>query len=479
MTSSVSWHSHDPADIDVISLAKTLVRYDTSHNGEGADTLPMARTLREIWEQAGVESEIIATPKPGNVHFLARISGTGARPPILVLSHSDVVAVQRESWTRDPFAADIADDFLWGRGSLDMKGAGAAFSSALLRHVRAGAQFDRDIIYLADCDEEGGWHGTRWLVQEHWEKVKADAVITEGGWTLADGGDGTSPLIASMTCVDRAFGAIRLIATGTATHSSRPTDDMAIVRLAQAVTRIASSPMPVALTPLNREYFAAVAQRTASTALADAIGALLWADRAGDQPALDACGDAVIVASPYPWLHNAMLRATVAFVSQEGGKRANVIPRQASALLQIRFTPQGQSPDEVLSQLSGLLDGPGVRMEVVGPPGETAQQTLDRWRRDWNAVPAPTDTDVFQAWAKAVRAVYPGTMPIPAMFEAGTSGKPWQERGIPVYGIYPYAVDNATLTAMHGDDERVRISALRRGADLLYHMFGYFRTDAS
>jgi acetylornithine deacetylase/succinyl-diaminopimelate desuccinylase-like protein len=157
--------------------------------------------------------------------------------------------------------------------------------------------------------------------------------------------------------------------------------------------------------------------------------------------------------------------------------RANVIPSRASALLQLRFTPGGQAPEEVLGHIGEIVaEHPGIDMDLVGPPGERPADTLARWNRDWRTRPSPLDSDIFAAWREAVALTHPGVPAVPAMFEGGTSGKPWQERGVPVYGMYPYVVDNATLTAMHGTDERVRVAALRQGAELLYRMFGSFVT---
>nr|AIW62991.1 hypothetical protein [uncultured bacterium BAC-AB1442/1414/561] len=462
---------HDPADIGVVSLAQSMIRYDTSHDGEGANTLPLARMLASVWEHAGVPTETIPTPKQGNVHFLARIRGSGAAPPLLVLAHSDVVSVQPDRWRSDPFGAEVRDGYLYGRGSLDMKGAGAAFMNALLRHVTEGAVFDRDIIYLADCDEEGGWHGTPWLVQNHWDKVAAGAVLTEGGWTLAQS-DGRTPMLASLSCLDRTFGAVRLTTEHVATHSSRPLPEAAITRLARVVERVNRWRPRVMLTDLNRRYFTGLAAATIDDRLAEAVTALLAAD--GSESLMTAA-DTVVKYSPYPWLHNAMLRATVAFVAQDGGRRANVIPARASVLLQIRFVPGAQAPRDVLAELQAVV-GDDATMSVVGPPYETAEQTLTRWERDWSLAPSSTGTDVFTAWQQAAQETYPGTPAVPAMFEAGTSGKPWHDRGVPVYGLYPYLVDQETMTRMHGDNERVRVAELRRGADLMYRMFARFTT---
>lgn len=458
---------HDPRDIDVVSLARTMVRFDTSHSGEGGVTLPYARTLRSIWASAGVATTIIPTPKPDNVHFIARITGSGAREPLVLLCHSDVVHVEREKWEVDPFAAEIRDGYLWGRGIVDMKGANAAFMSSLLRLVREGARFDRDIVYIADCDEEGGPYNWRWLTRQHPELLRASAVLTEGGWILAHE-DGRSPMLVSMSCLDRVFGLIRLTAEGTATHSSKPMPDSAIARLNRAMARLSQYQPDVVLTEINRRYFAALAESTRDEGFAHALRLLVCAH--GDEE-LRRAGEVVVARSPYPWLHNALLRATIAYVLHHAGYQVNVVPSQATATLQLRFTPGGQRPSTVLAAIRDVLDDPGIRMTFVGFPGETEQQAVDRWEREWQTTASDTDTDVWAAWEKAARATYPGAPVVPAMFEAATSGYPWRANGVPVYGIYPYVVDNDSLTSMHGNNERLRVEALRQGADLLYRMF--------
>ncbi|MGH8909504.1 MAG: M20 family metallopeptidase, partial [Egibacteraceae bacterium] len=174
----------DPADLDPLPLTVAMVRFDTSHNGEGGVTLPHAEWLKAKWDAAGVATEIIPTPKRDNVHFIARIQGATATPPLLLLGHSDVVSVEPDRWSIDPYGGVVRDGWVYGRGALDMKGANAAFMSALLRHLSEGAVFDRDLIFLSDCDEELGPYGTRWLAEGHWRKIDAGAVLTEGGWLL-------------------------------------------------------------------------------------------------------------------------------------------------------------------------------------------------------------------------------------------------------------------------------------------------------
>lgn len=463
----------DPADLDPVALTVAMVRLDTSHNGEGGVTLPYAELLRAKWERAGVATEVIPTPKPDNVHFIARIRGTGGAAPLLLLGHSDVVSVERERWSVDPFTPVERDGFLYGRGTLDMKGTNAAFMSALLRHLDEGARFDRDIIYLADCDEEGGPYGTRWLAEHHWDRVAAGAVFTEGGWLLTHS-DAATPMLATLTCQDKIFALVELSTEGTTTHSSRPLPDSAIVRLDRAVVRLADYQPDVALSGLTRGYFEALAKSTENARFARALRLLLDARRREER---NRAGTLVVRLSDYPWLHHALMRPTLACVIEQAGYRTNVIPGSARAKVNVRFVPGGPGVAQILEEMRAAIGDDRVSMRLVGRTGETPEQTQARLEAAVVRPPSSTDTDVFRAWEGAAREIYPQAGTVAALFEAATSGGPWRERSIPVYGLYPYVVDNDTLGRMHGNDERVGVEALRRGTELMYRLFARIRTN--
>jgi acetylornithine deacetylase/succinyl-diaminopimelate desuccinylase-like protein len=155
-----------------------------------------------VSDGAGVPAEIIPTPQPDNVHLVARIKGTTSAAPVLMLGHSDVVPVERQNWAVDPFAAVVRQGQIWGRGALDMKGMDSATVSALLRHVHEGGRFERDIIILTDCDEEAGDYGSGWLAENHWDKLAAGMVLTEGGWFLAQE-DRRTPMLITVTARTR------------------------------------------------------------------------------------------------------------------------------------------------------------------------------------------------------------------------------------------------------------------------------------
>jgi acetylornithine deacetylase/succinyl-diaminopimelate desuccinylase-like protein len=125
----------------------------------------------------------------------------------------------------------------------------------------------------------------------------------------------------------------------------------------------------------------------------------------------------------------------------------------------------------------GAGDGVTVRLVNVLSPDQTEEQVLAGLTQRMTQPPGMIDTDIFRALDAAARETYPGAAVTPGLFEAGTSAGPWRQRGIPVYGIYPYAVDDDTMSRMHGNDERIRVDALTRGTELMYRVFNRFRTS--
>ncbi|WP_181043664.1 M20/M25/M40 family metallo-hydrolase [Actinokineospora auranticolor] len=456
---------------DPVVLAQEMLRFDTSHTGQGGVTLPFAEALRAKWTAAGVSTQIIPTPKADNAHLVARVPGQGGKPPLLFMSHSDVVTVERENWQQDPYGGAIVDGWLHGRGAIDMKGAGAAFMAAILRHVKEGATFDRDILYLADADEEGGAYGARWLVDNHYDKVAAGAAITEGGWLLT-GPDGMAPMLASLSTRDRTSILTEVSATGAATHSSHPDDGPAITRLGAALTALSRYKPAVRLPALVRDYFTALGQATPDTRFATAIRHLLRAEAQADR---DHWGAVVVRLSDHPWIHNSLLRTTFSFVGQRGGYYSSIVPSTAVAEVRIGFVPDGDDPTRFIDDVRTLLSAQGATLRLIGREGDTDTQILARLTSDLSLPASSVDTDVYRHWDAATREVYPGLRTAPSQFEASTSARPWREKGIPVYGLYPYAVDGDTATRMHGNNERVNTDALRQGTEALYRFLARLR----
>ncbi|HYO18493.1 MAG TPA: M20/M25/M40 family metallo-hydrolase [Dermatophilaceae bacterium] len=461
----------DPASEDPLALLQRMLRFDTQNFGAGGKTREHAQMLKAIWESAGVSAEIIPTPQPDNVHLIARIKGTTAAAPLLLLGHSDVVPVERKNWSVDPFSATVQDEQIYGRGALDMKGMNAASISSLLRHIREGGRFERDIIVLTDCDEEAGSYGSGWLAKNHWDKLDAGMVLTEGGWFLAQD-DRRTPMLITVTRQDKVYFNLDLTASGLATHSSKPNPQAAIVTLSRAVAELGDWLAPVTLTPVTRAYFGALARSTTDRTWARAITLML---SARSDAARERAARVVVSLSTYPWLHSALLRTTAAFVIEDAGYKENVIPSSAHVRVNCRAIPGGQKPREFLAHVREMMLRRQVDVALAVPDGVSEGDYLSQLDDRWATKPADIDTPLYQAISQAAVQTYPEAVFTPALFEAGTSLGPWRDKGIPGYGVYPYVIDNDQLIAMHGNDERIRVDALRQGTEFMYRVFSRFR----
>jgi acetylornithine deacetylase/succinyl-diaminopimelate desuccinylase-like protein len=448
-----------------------MLAFDTQNFGEGGKTRAHAEWLKSVWEGAGVSAQVIPTPQPDNVHLIARVQGTTSAAPLLLLGHSDVVPVERENWSVDPFAGVVRNGEIYGRGSLDMKGANAAAVAALLRHLAEGGRFERDIIVLTDCDEEAGSYGSGWLAQHHWDKLDCGMVLTEGGWFLAQS-DRTTPMLITVTRQDKVYFNLDLYASGTATHSSKPMPDSAIVSLSRAVADLGSWLAPVHLTSVTREYYEALARATDDRRWAAAIRLML---KARSRHSLERAAALVVRGSDYPHLHAALLRTTAAYVIEDAGYKENVIPSEAHVRINCRGVPGGQRPRDFVETIREKTRRRGIKVRVAAPEGTSEADYLDQLDERWAGKPADLDTPLYDAIAQASVQTYPGAVFAPALFEAGTSLGPWREKGIPGYGVYPYVIDNAQLIGMHGNDERIFTEALAKGTDFMYRVFARFR----
>jgi acetylornithine deacetylase/succinyl-diaminopimelate desuccinylase-like protein len=427
--------------------------------------------LKSVWDPAGVSAEIIPTPQPDNVHLLARIKGTTSAAPVLLLGHSDVVPVEKDNWSVDPFKGVVKDGQIWGRGALDMKGTNSATITALLRHLEEGGTFERDIIVLTDCDEEAGSYGSSWLAENHWDKLDCGMVLTEGGWFLAQS-DRTTPMLITVTRQDNVYFNLDLYAEGTATHSSKPMPDSAIVGLSRGVAKLAEYAAPVHLTSVTREYFEALGRATDDRRFARAIRLMLHARH---QHALERAAEMVVKHSDYPYLHGALLRTTAAYVIEDAGYKENVIPSEAHVRVNCRGIPGGEKPRDFLATVRHKMGRRGIEVRLAAPDGVSEQDYLDQLDERWATPPADLDTPLYQAISQAAVQTYPRAVFSPALFEAGTSLGPWRDHDIPGYGVYPYVIDNDQLIGMHGNDERIYVDALRKGTDFMYRVFDRFR----
>ncbi len=444
---------------EVAQLLSEVIRVDTSNppGNEGR----LADFLKNRFSPLGFEVDIIPTPTPGKAHFIARLRGDGSKRPVLIAAHTDVVGVEREKWTVDPFAGLIRDGYVYGRGAIDFKGGLAIFAQAVLDIKRSNKPLARDIIFVAEADEEGGLYGTRFLAEKAWDKIDCEFALNEGGWIIA-GNEGKVKYV-SISTADKTSISLLLTARGTSTHSSMPQPDNAIFKLSRAMARLSSYDTKPKLTESTRSFFMTLAE-TSEEPMKTHFRNLATSN----DPKLVAEADRAI--SQDPLLH-AIMRTTIAPVLLQAGFRGNVIPGSAEATLNFRAIP-GTAPEALISEISAVV-GPEVEVTLASPSSARVNMTAEQKKafeqaaRSARGLESPKTTALYEALVKNAQLTYPGARVTPYLFQAGTDAGAWRSRGVPVYGIYPYPITAADLERMHGNDERVPVESLVSGLKMI------------
>ncbi len=424
------------------ALLAEVIRINTS-NPPGR-TQALADLLAPRFRAAGFTVEIFQTPDSAKVHFIARLKGDGSKRPVLLAAHADVVGVEREKWTLDPFAGIIRDGHVYGRGAIDFKGGLAVFAIAALRLAERKVPLSRDVIFMAEADEEGAPMNTGWLAQDHWASMDAEFALNEGGWIIK--GDDQRVRYVSISTADKSVMGIILTAKGTSTHSSMPLPDNAIASLGAAIARISAHETPVQLTAESRQFF----RTLGTTSTGDT--SRWFRELVDGTPAQVRSADSLI--SRDPLLH-AIMRNTIAPVLISGGFRSNVIPGSAEATLNLRVIP-GTDPQAMVTLIEQLVNDPRVTVKLASTLALP------------NTAPSALDTELYQTLAREAKVQWPSAEVTPYLFQAGTDAFAWRSRGVPVYGIYPYPITNDELRRMHGNDERVSVESLREGTEMIY-----------
>lgn len=437
-----------PAELNpTAALLVELIRVNTSNPPGNEEQI--ANLLASKFKPLGFEIDIFPTPVAGKAHFIARLRGDGSKKPLLIAAHADVVGVEREKWTVDPFGGVVKDGSVYGRGAIDFKGGMAVFARAAMMLAEQKIPLARDIIFMAEADEEGAPFNTSWLSKEHFDKMDAEFALNEGGWIIK--GDNGKTQYVSISTADKSSVQLVLTARGTSTHSSMPRPDQAIFTLSKAMAKLADYETVVQLTASTKLFFSTLADVNAPP-LSQA-----FRDLVNGPPAKVKAADKLI--SKDPLLH-AIMRNTIAPVLMNAGFRSNVIPGSAEATINVRTIP-GTTAAAIIAELSKVVNDPRVEFKATSPAGlAPGGPTI---------VPeSPTKNELYQALEREAKVTYPGVRVTPYLFQAGTDAAAWRSRNIPVYGIYPYAITADELTRMHGNDERVSVEALREGTEMIF-----------
>ena len=432
------------AQQEAVAHLQRLIRINTV-NPPGNE-MAAARYLDETLRAAGIETQLFE-PTPGRAALVARLGGDGTKRPVVIMAHMDVVGVEPEQWTTDPFGGEIRDGFVYGRGAIDDKGMLAANLVTMLllkRHVvDAGGTLARDVVFVANSDEEaGGTWGMKWLIDNHPDLVRGEFALNEGGRTRIVNG---VPLYVAVQNTEKVSHVVAMTARGPGGHASVPLEGNALLRLGRALAAIGAHREPVVLTPTTREFFTALGRRWPHAAERRAM-----LDVVSGAPRRVASGARVLARIP---VLDAVLRAGISAVIVEGGIRSNVSPTDATATLNVRTLP-GQSLEAVLARLRRAVGDPMVTFEVTS--------------RGEDAPASDFHSPMFQALRDSVAELDPSLLVVPYLSTGATDSAQLRAWGMQAFGVLPFPLSPDDEERMHGNDERVPVSGMGFGTRLIY-----------
>ena len=424
-------------------IYRELVEINTTESA--GDTVRAAEAMAARLRAGGLPAADIRVlssgPRKGNL--VARLRGTGALRPLLLIAHIDVVEAKAEDWDFDPFRLQEVDGYFRGRGTIDDKAMASIFVANVIRYVAEGFRPDRDIILALTTDEElsdSPHDGARWLLEHHRDLIDAELAINEGGGgALKDG----RPARMSVQLAEKVYQSFRLEVKDPGGHSSLPRRDNPIYRLAQGLGRLAKYDFPVRLNAVTRAYFEKAAA-TEDRDVAAAIGSLLAGS--SDPQALAPLSER----APY----NAQIRTTCVATLLEAGHAENALPQTARATANCRIMPDEPVAD-VERTLLRVIDDPKIAVIPIG------QAVL--------SPPSPLNPELMTAVERLTAQMWPGVPVIPTMSAGYTDSRWLRNAGIPAYGVSGLFSDPGR-NGVHGLNEQIGVKELYAGKEFLYRL---------
>jgi acetylornithine deacetylase/succinyl-diaminopimelate desuccinylase-like protein len=397
-----------------------------------------AKFLKKIFDKESIPSQIFE-PSPGRGNILATLKGSGKKKPVLLLSHMDVVPVEKERWEVDPFAGVIKDGYLYGRGTLDDKSMGIIEMMALLILKRERTPLERDVLFFASADEEtGGRWGVQWAMENIPALRQAEFALNEGGYIILDEKNAADRY--EISSGQKVVFQIQIKAEGTSGHASMPTPDNPNVKLLRVLEGVTKWETPFKILPMVKEYFSKMAPKQAPEDrpyyedIEKGLGNPAFAKKLTSNP-----------------IHNAMVRDTVVLTVLQGGSKANVIPSESTATFDCRLIP-GTSKEEFLKEIKGRL-GDGIEIKALAE-----SQSL---------LPSPLDTDLCKAIQKFAAANDPGCPVVPLLLPGATDSRFLRDKGMITYDFCPFRLEEKEMLRVHGNNERVALENLKFGTKML------------
>jgi acetylornithine deacetylase/succinyl-diaminopimelate desuccinylase-like protein len=426
----------DASRAEAIQFITDLVKIDTS-NPPGNE-VKAANYIKTVLDKEGIASEIFESA-PGRGNIVARLKGNGSKRPLLLMGHLDVVGVERDKWTVDPFTAVRKDGYLYGRGSRDDKAMDAANLEVFLELHRRKIPLDRDVILLAEAGEEGTTkYGIDYMVAQHWDKIECEYVLNEGGAIHEINGKVD---YVGVGTTEKAPREMTLVARGSSGHASMPRLDNPVAHLGAAVGKLLAWQPPMRLNETTKEYFSRLAK------ISSPEDAYLYTHL--EEPAVQK----KLAASKIS--QNSMLRTSIVPTMIKGGFRVNVIPAEAEATLDVRALPD-ENVDELMASLRKAIDDPEI--EIV--------------RRDTSndrpaGAPSSIHNEMFEALERAQAKLFPGAVTLPMMVTGATDSAELRAKGVQAYGIGAPTSDEDALR-VHGNDERIRLEGVGKFVEYVY-----------
>jgi acetylornithine deacetylase/succinyl-diaminopimelate desuccinylase-like protein len=450
-THGIDW---DDAGREAVELFKGLLRLDTT-NPPG-DEKKAAQFLAEALAEDGLDPWIVES-EPGRANLVVRLPATVDKPtggPLLLAGHTDVVPADAQHWTHPPFSGAEADGFVWGRGAVDMKNMVAMSVMVAKLMARQGRERTRDLIVAAVADEEAGCeHGSKFLVENHPERVNAEFMLGEvGGFWQTIGPKSYIPIMVA----EKGSVHLRLTARGPTGHGSIPRPDNALVRLASAIEKIGNNRLPYHLTPVMEDFL----RKLAETQLLPAsmgLKSLLNSRLSG--PVLDNLIPDGAIARNF----NALLHNTVSPTVINAGTKRNVIPGEASCDLDGRILPHFNGQD-LKREVERCIDDPDIDIEVVS---ESPAVQVN-----------PIGSPLLDVISNTLAVHAPEAIPVPYMIPGYTDARHFSRLGMRCYGFSPLKIEQDSELVFselfHGVDERVPVDGFVWGQRVLFDVVSRF-----
>lgn len=417
------------------AILAELIGINTTH--EHGSTTPAAEAVARRLRAAGLPAADVQVVGPDSTHMnlVARLRGSGARKPILLLAHLDVVEALPQDWSLDPFTLTERDGYLYGRGTSDIKDEAAIFTAVLLGMKRDGFVPDRDIILALTAGEEGGEaNGVQWLLANRRDLIDAVYCVNgDGGDVIARNGKAYS---RNVQASEKVYMDLDLTVRNAGGHSSLPVRDNAIYRLSAGLSRLGAYDFPIRLNEVTRGFF----ERGAAGAPAAVAADMRLIAKRADPAAIRR------LTSQSPFF-NAQLRTTCVATMLDGGHAENALPQTAHANVNCRMLPD-EIPDSVIATVRRVVADTAIRVTVRQAP-----------------VPSPLSPlipEVLEPVERITREMWPGAAVVPSMETGATDGLYLRNAGMPVYGVSGVPLDEDDIRA-HGRDERIRSSAYDEG----------------